>query len=590
MRLTRTVFVTVTLVGMAQLAAAQSNSVFPGDTGPALAAKVRAAFAPTSPTTNYKAARQKMFNEVDGVNGRCRLLYTPEDIVVNGQIPPGGVANCEHVWAQNRFENAAKRAQIKCDLHHIYPSRPMPNGVRSNNPFADIPDTQTTKWFQTNTPQTAPPPPASRDQFSEAVSSQFEPREAHKGDVARAMFYVSVIYGDQALNTAWFSPQVNTLLQWNAADLPDAFDLGRSDRVRAIQGNRNPFVTDPTLPYRIHNRPVPPEVAAWVPPTATPAPAATPAVAVAPGRGTAVAAPGVRIAHWNAREIFTVADVTARAADFQAFAAEVRPDVLTLVEVTSYKQVERVRDLMGLAGYHIAVSNFVPDNTDEHASFEVAILSRFTLDGVVEFDPTPDNGDDRFANAEDGPEPDDEVALVPPDLPGLADNARPSRGYLFARIDALKLTVRATHLKSSGGSSGAQDRNNARKREVVAAAIAAAVAKDRADRPDYTAVVTGDMNVGERDTGKNGTSLTDDTADGYDDTHALFAGGLVGGLRMTSLTRDVGRTFAPGNFGNVGPIDSIYVAGPKTDKFDPATRTSRTFGSDHFGVWTVLRP
>ncbi len=586
MRITSWLTLAVAVGWSTQIATAQPGSILPGETGNSLGTKVRQSYAPTNPTTGYATARRTLFTQIDKVGGRARLLYTIESIAVGSTPPPGSEANVEHVWPQSHFASAPKKNQIKCDFHHIYPCRTNVNSARGNDAFDDINDSNTIKWYFSNQFARTAPPPAVRDTFSETDHNRFEPCEPHKGDVARAVFYVSVVYGDQNLNTAWYAAQVNTLLKWHSDDLPDGYEWDRNARVKAVQGNDNPFVLDPTLIYRLLNRPLPSTVVSWQPPAASPSPAPV----GSPSRPLAVAsaAPsGVRIASWNVKEIFTVAGVNQRQSDFQAFADEVKPDILLLQEVTSYKQVERIRDVMGLQGYHFAVSNFAPDNTDEHQSFEVAILSRFPLDEVTEYDRTPDNANGQFDNEEDGPEPESERELQPPNLPGIAANVMPARGYLFARVDELKLLLRVTHLKSSGGSSGAADKTNAKKREVVAAAIAAAVAKDAVGYPGYTSLVAGDMNTGETDPAKRGQNLNDDTNDGYDDTHGLFAAGLVSGLTMKSLTIDVGKTYNGTLFPLSGPIDSIYVYGPNTVQFAMAKKTAVTHGSDHFGVWTV---
>jgi hypothetical protein len=161
-------------------------------------------------------------------------------------------------------------------------------------------------------------------------------------------------------------------------------------------------------------------------------------------------------------------------------------------------------------------------------------------------------------------------------------------------IPELRITLMATHLKSSRGLTGLQDLENAQMREYVAAAMANFVADKMAADPSWTVLVAGDLNVGETDASKNGQSLTEDhfqATDGdlYDDTHAIFAAGLVRGLRMTSLTRSLGtETYDDSRFAGAGPIDCLYVAGPLADQFSPAQRSPHTFGSDHFAVSTQL--
>ena len=239
---------------------------------------------------------------------------------------------------------------------------------------------------------------------------------------------------------------------------------------------------------------------------------------------------------------------------------------------------------MGLGGYEIAASDFVQNDNNRHSSFEVGVISRFPLDSVTENDPSADNSrGEPF-----------EFKMRSP-LAGRAEysSISTSRGFLRVRISELKLILHVTHLKSSNGNEGRRDLDNSRKRELVAAAIVDQVRRDRTGRPDHTVLVAGDMNIGETDERKNGFDLEEDEtafeADGrdrYDDTHAIYSSGLIGGVRMISKTHDLGvETFDSDDFAGSGPIDSIYVLGPEEGNITAATRGSSTFGSDHFPVW-----
>ena len=81
------------------------------------------------------------------------------------------------------------------------------------------------------------------------------------GDVARMMFYAITVYGHD-FRTAWdrgklfvaeesypvISPAYAALLlAWHRADPPDARELRRNEVFASVQGNENPFVSDPQL-------------------------------------------------------------------------------------------------------------------------------------------------------------------------------------------------------------------------------------------------------------------------------------------------------------------------------------------------------
>jgi endonuclease/exonuclease/phosphatase family metal-dependent hydrolase len=294
----------------------------------------------------------------------------------------------------------------------------------------------------------------------------------------------------------------------------------------------------------------------------------------------------IRIATWNVHEGMSVEKLANRANDLKAMAAAVKPDVLLVQEVTSLKVVEAVRDLMGLKGYYCACSDFNPGDQPDFAFFEVGIISRWPLDQVIEFDTTPDNADK--------PGSPDELPINPLIKLGIRKPPEDVRGFLWARIDQIKLTTAVVHLKSSRGApSGPEDRMNAQKREYVAAAMAAGVVEDRMTWPGYSCILGGDLNVGHSDLSKNGSKLDEDFdhaapgQDGYDDTHAIFRGGVVYGLKMHNL---VGYTREPTfpAFPST-PIDNLYVTGPGEKNFSPATIVPNTFGSDHRPVVTVYR-
>jgi len=308
------------------------------------------------------------------------------------------------------------------------------------------------------------------------------------------------------------------------------------------------------------------------------------AVLIVLGWGAFAAADDVKIVLWNGEELFTEADVQAKAAQMQQLVGDLEPDILLIDEVCSLAVVEKVRDVMGLTGYHVACSDFNQRDDQMHSSFEVGIISRYRIDRIVEFDQTPDN---KFYGR-DG-EPDEIPLQIDRFLKLGVQEAGVGRGFLWARFDELELTLCVTHLKSSRSG---DDRRNAMKREYVAAAMAGSVLDDTEAFPDYSYLVIGDLNVGATDTSKIGTNLVEDETDGYDDTHAILGGGLIRGLRMKNLTQGVGETYddRPRNrFVGSGPIDNIYVSGANEADFGAGQKSTNTYGSDHFAVWTVYQ-
>jgi exonuclease III len=293
----------------------------------------------------------------------------------------------------------------------------------------------------------------------------------------------------------------------------------------------------------------------------------------------------VRIVTWNVREGFSAAEINKRGTELRKFQTVLRPDVILVQEVNSLAVVTALRDGMGLTGYHVACSDFAPSDAPDFSAFEVGIISKYPLSQVIEFDPTPDNDPTKSG------EPAEE-ALNPVLKLGVQKPADDIRGYLWARIDALKLTVAVVHLKSSRGEAGETDRGNAQRREFIMAAVADGVVEDRQFWPDYTCLVGGDFNVGHTDPVKNGHDLLRDGyhgsagQDGYDETHALLSGGLVGGLKMKNLVLHTLEPTFPSYPST--PIDNLYVDGKDANRFSPAQISPETFGSDHRPVSTVF--
>ena len=287
---------------------------------------------------------------------------------------------------------------------------------------------------------------------------------------------------------------------------------------------------------------------------------------------TSVADQPLTIATWN------VAQIDRRIEDLEIdeFLQEVDFDVLLVNEIKTQDDLDSLKAAMDREEYFTAISSFESGN----GNLEVGIISRFPLSEITEFDRSPDN----FGNGIN------ERRLERVTLDGIAD-VGVGRGFLVAKIPTLDLYVIVTHLKSSRGDSGRRDLSNAQKRELVAAAIANHVLEILEDSPTSTVIVAGDFNVGVSDEEKNGTDLGDDRNDGYDDTHALLAGGLIDGLSMRSLAKHLDSTFVDEHnrpvFPDAGAIDVLYVTGSLSPYFRNAESTTKSHGSDHLAVFAA---
>lgn len=223
------------------------ETIGPGLSGAALRQHLRTNYAPTA-ILSYRDARRHMFETIDDLDGDndlvCVYTGTPFHTV---SIPDPNDVNCEHTWPQSRFNGPG----MKSDIHHLYCTFSVSNATRGNKPFGEIDDADADDWCGPGNDRSDSPPEESIDEFSESTATHFEPREAHKGNVARSMFYFATIYENRNIQRSWFEDQLPTLLSWHELDPVDQAERDRSTAVAGVQGNRNPFVHDPTLVQRI---------------------------------------------------------------------------------------------------------------------------------------------------------------------------------------------------------------------------------------------------------------------------------------------------------------------------------------------------
>ena len=207
---------------------------------------------------DFGSARDTLFSSVDGRNDSLYCVYSGYGIYLNPNLDPtqGAFAqgiNTEHTWPQSV---GAESGNAQADMHHLYPTHEDVNAARASLAFGELPDNQTQRWYRLAVFQTNTPSAALIDQFSEWRSNTpFEPREDHKGNVARSMFYFYTMYRNEvnAADPNYFSPQRATLCQWHLADPIDAREWTRTWRIANYQDNKpNPFVLDCTLAARTY--------------------------------------------------------------------------------------------------------------------------------------------------------------------------------------------------------------------------------------------------------------------------------------------------------------------------------------------------
>ena len=120
------------------------------------------------------------------------------------------------------------------DQHHLFPADQLnANGKRSNYPFGEV----VTPTYTSSTGM-------GKLGLDSAGNTVYEPRDAHKGDLARALFYMCTAYnGVNSQNWSLPAQQKQAVLKkWHFQDPPDAWEIARHEYINSIQHNRNPFI------------------------------------------------------------------------------------------------------------------------------------------------------------------------------------------------------------------------------------------------------------------------------------------------------------------------------------------------------------
>lgn len=145
---------------------------------------------------------------------------------------PGGTLSREHTFPFSWFPHSSESAPEYSDFHHLFPvHQNNANNRRSNHPLGVVQNVD--YQFLDGKRGT--------DAQGNIV---YEPRDAHKGDAARALFYMVTRYHNSGGYEWYLPPQQDQeiLKLWHFTDPPDAWEMARNDYIYSRQGNRNPFI------------------------------------------------------------------------------------------------------------------------------------------------------------------------------------------------------------------------------------------------------------------------------------------------------------------------------------------------------------
>jgi endonuclease I len=235
------------------------QSVYPDLEGGVLLEKLVENYKPAV-VLDYSNARDTLYKVIYNINDTVYGVYTnygiflpdnvdPSTYLYNNGKPSG--INAEHTFPRSK---GAGDGNAKSDMHHLFPSKINVNSDRGSLPFHDIDDNKTKDWYYRQT-ILHKIPTKDIDEYSEHIDVYFEPREAHKGNVARAMFYFYTMYKQQAdaEDPSYFEKQKATLCNWHFQDPVDSLEWIRTWMIAGYQDNKpNPFVLDCSLASRTY--------------------------------------------------------------------------------------------------------------------------------------------------------------------------------------------------------------------------------------------------------------------------------------------------------------------------------------------------
>ena len=230
--------------------------VLPNQSGQTLLNSLEDQYRPAF-TLNNSAAKDTLYARIYALNDSVACVYSGhKSYLPPGQDPSQAVfdnnINLEHTYPKSK---GVDNTLAENDMHHLYPSRADVNNDRGSHPFLELNDNQTERWYYLD--QTITNIPSSQiDRYSEAIiNDRFEPREDHKGNAARAVFYIYTIYnGDvTSADPDFFEIQRETLCEWHYQDPVDSLEWVRNQLIASYQDDTpNPFILDCTLAARTY--------------------------------------------------------------------------------------------------------------------------------------------------------------------------------------------------------------------------------------------------------------------------------------------------------------------------------------------------
>ena len=156
----------------------------------------------------------------------CGVRFEPFDRRVNVEhvYPMSWVTKALRCGDRDACRRNSERFnRIESDMHNLFPALKDINQARGSYPFGMLKGERLMERgcdFEIN-----------------HRSRLVEPRPEVRGDIARAMLYMSDRYGLEI-----YSRQRKQLQRWDELDPPDDMERRRNDLIERVQGNRNPLI------------------------------------------------------------------------------------------------------------------------------------------------------------------------------------------------------------------------------------------------------------------------------------------------------------------------------------------------------------
>lgn len=191
---------------------------------------------------SYDQARVQMYNEVDCDNDELNLIYSGSNYnwkCHQTKKPSATDVNAEHIVPQSTFKS---KTPMVSDLHHLLPAAAKLNNLRSNYNFTEV-DYSECKQFCRGM-KCSTQVPSDPDIYSCITKNKkWIPIKQDRGRVARAVLYFYTMYDEYPMSVG----ELSLFKKWNNDYLPNDYEKMRNERINVSQGNRNPYIDDPSL-------------------------------------------------------------------------------------------------------------------------------------------------------------------------------------------------------------------------------------------------------------------------------------------------------------------------------------------------------